>query len=66
MRRHLLAVAVELTDGAGAPGTGPDGGGQPTTPTVLTEEAVVGLASWHRPRLHRRFTRLVPGMLEEA
>ena len=40
--------------------------GSPTTLPVLTEQSVVDLATWHQPRLHRRFARLLPGMLTEA
>ncbi|PPB47900.1 hypothetical protein C4K88_15610 [Arthrobacter pityocampae] len=65
VRQRLLSVALDLSD---APGdvdleVGPGTAGQVP---VLTDHAVVGLATWHQPRLHRRFSRLVPGMLAEA
>lgn len=63
VRQRLLAVAVEL---AGADSdVASDAGARGAVP-VLTEQSIVGLADWHQPRLHRRFTRLLPGMLTEA
>ncbi|TYC97851.1 hypothetical protein FQ377_11565 [Arthrobacter echini] len=56
VRRRLLTVAAELT------GAGPPDGASP----VLTGPSVLALASWYQPRLHRRFERLLPGMLVEA
>ncbi|MHA7283547.1 helicase-associated domain-containing protein [Arthrobacter sp. TMS2-4] len=68
VRQRFLAVALELSDTpgdtAGAADT-PTGTGAAAVP-LLTEEAVVGHATWHQPRLHRRFARLIPGMMTEA
>ncbi|MDQ0733584.1 helicase-associated domain-containing protein [Arthrobacter agilis] len=61
VRQRLLAVAVELADAA----SGTDAA-HPAPVPVLDEQSVIGLASWHQPRLHRRFARLLPGMLAEA
>ncbi|WP_104181011.1 helicase-associated domain-containing protein [Arthrobacter sp. B0490] len=63
VRQRLLAVAVELSDAAADPAGTASG---TTASPVLAEESVVGLASWHQPRLQRRFARLLPGMLTEA
>ena len=57
VRRRMVSAALELSaahhdDAAAAP--------------VLTEQSVVDLATWHQPRLQRRFARLIPGMLREA
>ncbi|MPY11938.1 helicase-associated domain-containing protein [Arthrobacter bussei] len=59
VRQRLLSVATELS---------PAGGAEPSGPQlpVLTDQAVIALATWHQPRLQRRFTRLLPGMLAEA
>ncbi|WP_434992540.1 helicase-associated domain-containing protein [Arthrobacter sp. Ld5] len=62
VRQRLLAVALDLSDGPGEADATAGTGAVP----VLTEEAVVGLATWHQPRLHRRFARLIPGMMTEA
>ncbi|MHA7239755.1 helicase-associated domain-containing protein [Arthrobacter sp. TMS1-12-1] len=75
VRRRLLSVALELSDatvtavtaGGDATGGKTDGAaGGSGAVRVLTEEDVVGLATWHQPRLHRRFARLIPGMMTEA
>lgn len=63
VRERLLAVALELTDSVMPLGDVADRAG---TVPVLTESAVTGHAAWHQPRLHRRFARLLPGMLTEA
>lgn len=63
VRQRLLAVAVEL---AGADSDADSDAGASGAVPVLTEQSIVGLAGWHQPRLHRRFTRLLPGMLTEA
>ncbi|MBG6225783.1 hypothetical protein IWX63_002366 [Arthrobacter sp. CAN_A2] len=65
VRQRLLSVAVELSDtDADADEAAPDGAAGSVL--VLAEQAVVGLATWHQPRLHRRFSRLIPGMMAEA
>ncbi|MCU1631487.1 MAG: hypothetical protein JWM61_139 [Micrococcaceae bacterium] len=61
VRQRLLTVAMEL---AGLHGKN-DAGSADALP-VLTDRSVVSLASWHQPRLQRRFARLLPGMLTEA
>ncbi|MEG9246976.1 helicase-associated domain-containing protein [Arthrobacter sp. Soc17.1.1.1] len=74
VRQRFLAVAVELSGAAsGDRATGTDAAtgtddapDRPAAAPVLDEPSVVGLASWHQPRLHRRFARLLPGMLTEA
>ncbi|WP_043444526.1 helicase-associated domain-containing protein [Arthrobacter sp. L77] len=65
VRRRLLSVALDLSD-APADADGAAGVGARGTVPVLTDQAVVGLATWHQPRLHRRFSRLIPGMMAEA
>ncbi len=64
VRQRLLAVAVELSDAVGP--SDPVSEDRAAAVPVLDEPSVVGLASWHQPRLHRRFARLLPGMLTEA
>ncbi|WP_104116997.1 helicase-associated domain-containing protein [Arthrobacter sp. B1805] len=76
VRQRLLAAALELSgtagtshNPAGRPGgarTGPGDDGEAGDVPVLTDEPVIALATWHQPRLHRRFARLLPGMLVEA
>ncbi|WP_087075483.1 helicase-associated domain-containing protein [Arthrobacter sedimenti] len=79
VRQRFLAVATDLSgadlSGAGPEGDGPEGDGPegdgepaagPAAVPVLTEQSVIALATWHQPRLHRRFARLLPGMLTEA
>jgi hypothetical protein len=64
VRQRFLAVASDLS-GAGPEEDGGPAAGPAAVP-VLTEQSVISLATWHQPRLHRRFTRLIPGMLTEA
>lgn len=65
VRQRLLAVATELSGaGQGAAPAAEDG--RPRVVPVLTEQSVIGLATWYQPRLQRRFARLLPGMLIEA
>ncbi len=73
VRRSLLEVARELSDprpGSRATDRTGDGTGgrddSASSVMVLTGPAVLALATWHQPRLHRRFERLLPGMLLEA
>lgn len=54
VRRRILAAALALSEAAD------DGGG-----CVLEPTAVIDRLAWQQPRLRRRFTRLVPGMIEE-
>ncbi len=61
VRRRFLGVATELSGVEG-----PDGAAANGSLPILTEQSVVDLATWHQPRLHRRFARLLPGMLAEA
>ncbi|MFJ6001555.1 helicase-associated domain-containing protein [Arthrobacter sp. NPDC092385] len=67
VRQRLLAVALDLAGPGSAGDSSPDGDvvGSAAVP-VLTEQSVLALATWHQPRLNRRFTRLLPGMLAEA
>jgi hypothetical protein len=73
VRRSLLSVARELSGARNeAPVTDRTRGGtggrddSAVTVPVLTGPSVLALATWHQPRLHRRFERLLPGMLVEA
>lgn len=56
VRQRLLATLSELDSLCSS-----DDG-----PAILHSAAVVDRLSWYQPRLHRRFARLVPGMLLEA
>ena len=58
VRRRMVSAALELSVGHHDDAA--------TNAPVLTEQSVIDLATWHRPRLHRRFARLMPGMLREA
>lgn len=61
MVRHRLLLAMAHLAAEQLP-DGNDGGSSPA-PSAAD---VVGRLSWHQPRLQRRFSRLVPGMLAEA
>lgn len=56
VRRRTLAAALALSTDAGH-GDGRAG--------VIEASALVERLSWQQPRLRRRFSRLVPGMIEE-
>lgn len=57
VRKRILEILKELTDEAGAPdGTAP----------VLDAVAVLQRAEWSQPRMARRFSSLIRGVLAEA
>ncbi len=57
VRKRILEILKELTDEAGAPdGTAP----------VLDAAAVLQRAEWSQPRMARRFSSLIRGVLAEA
>ncbi|THJ66682.1 hypothetical protein E8P82_06965 [Arthrobacter echini] len=69
VRRRMLAVTVALSASdpvEEAPADDPPAGSGSASVPVLTEARVIALATWYQPRLTRRLTRLLPGMLGEA
>lgn len=61
VRASLLGTLAEL-DRLGRESAALADGSAP----ALTAAAAIDRLSWHQPRLRRRFTRLLPGMLAEA
>lgn len=65
VRKRILEILHELTaEAAGAPGSGPDFGAGAAP--VLDAAAVLQRAEWSQPRMARRFSSLIRGVLAEA